>query len=119
MAERIDTGVQTAEALADRMRSAVDDAVASGPDFLKGTIDADTMARHMVATVTGFQDRHLTELQQVADGTLPASPEVTRLWQALGELYVCGSGYLADRCDADCVARTMTEMVHEYPPATA
>jgi len=26
----------------------------------------------------------------------------------------CGSGYLASRCDAACVARTMAQMMREF-----
>lgn len=113
MAARV--GNVASATLVENMRTAIDEAIIPGPDFLGGTVDADTMANHMVATVTGFRDKHLPELQKAGDDGLLNRPEVAHLWQALGELYVCGSGYLADRCDADCVARTMTQMVHEFP----
>lgn len=107
------------EQLALRMRTAVVGAVEPGPDFLRGAIDADAMAKHMVAAVQGFQGQNEQQIQRLVDGRIAATPELVELWQALGELYGCGSGYLADRCDADCVARTMTQMVREFPPEAA
>ena len=112
-----DSGVGTR--LAHHMRDAVLGAVAPGPEFLQGSIDADDMAKHMVKAVQGFEDHNRSEVQRLIDGEIPSTPEHVELWQALRELYVCGSGYLADRCDADCVARTMTQMVHEFPPKKA
>ena len=32
----------------------------------------------------------------------------------LAEIYTCGSGYLADHCDSDCVARAMVQIMGEF-----
>ncbi len=95
---------------AQRMRAAVDSAVALGPGFLRGEVDADAMANAMVAAVRGY-----VEQDKAAGGDgRPADAQARELYPALEELITCGSGYLAGRCDADCVARTMTEMVREF-----
>lgn len=93
-----------------RMRAAVEQAVAVAPGFLRGDVDADHMANTMVQAV-----RNYAEQEQAAgsDGT-PQNAEAQALQGALAELMGCGSGYLAGRCDAACVARTMTEMVREF-----
>jgi len=97
---------------AGRMRAAVEQAVAAGPGFLRGDIDADRMAHTMVQAV-----RDCTAQEAVAGGEkASADAEVEVLRHALAELMACGSGYLAGRCDAACVARTMTQMVHEFGP---
>lgn len=93
-----------------RMRSAIHQAVAVGPDFLRGTVDADHMANTMVAAVRGYAEQ---ERASGGDGT-PHGREAQELQNVLAELMACGSGYLAHRCDAACVARTMTAMVHEF-----
>jgi hypothetical protein len=94
-----------------RMRAAVEQTVAVAPGFLRGDVDADHMAHTMVHAVN-----HYTEQERAAgsDGT-PRSAEAQALRGTLAELMACGSGYLAGRCDAACVARTMTQMVREFP----
>jgi hypothetical protein len=70
------------------------------------------MAHTMIQAV-----RSCTEQERVAGGVNTApDAEVQELQHALAELMACGSGYLAGRCDAACVARTMTQMVHEFGP---
>lgn len=93
-----------------RMRAAVDRAVAIGPDFLHGDINADRMANTMVQAV---KDYFQQEQAAGSDG-VPRGSEAKALQRVLSELMGCGSGYLAGRCDAACVARTMTEMVREF-----
>lgn len=93
-----------------RMRSAIQQAVAVGPDFLHGKVDADHMANTMVAAVRGYAEQ---ERASGSDGA-PHGAEAQGLQNVLAELMACGSGYLAHRCDAACVARTMTAMVHEF-----
>ena len=95
-----------------RLRAAVDEAVAVGPSFLRGDIDADSMANTMINAV-----RDYVEAEQAAgsDGR-PHDPEARALHGVLSELMGCGSGYLAGQCGADCVARTMTYMVREFGP---
>lgn len=96
---------------AARMRAAVDEAVAVAPGFLRGDIDADHMAKTMVHAVN-----HYVEQERTAGGDgIPRSAQAQALQGTLEELMGCGSGYLAGRCDAACVARTMTEMVREFP----
>lgn len=97
---------------AGRMRAAVDQAVAAGPGFLRGDIDADRMANTMVRAVRSY-----TEQEQAAGGDgASRGAETQALQHVLAELMACGSGYLAGRCDAACVARTMTQMVREFGP---
>ena len=95
---------------AGRMRAAVDEAVAVAPGFLRGDVDAEHMANTMVHAVHNYIEQ---ERAAGSDGT-PRTAEARALQGTLTELMACGSGYLADRCDAACVARTMTEMVHEF-----
>ena len=97
---------------AGRMRAAVDQAVAVGPGFLRGDVDADHMAHTMVQAVRAY-----TEQERAAGGDgASRGADVQALQHVLAELMGCGSGYLAGRCDAACVARTMTQMVHEFGP---
>lgn len=93
-----------------RMRAAIDKAVAVAPSFLRGDVDANHMTNTMVQAV-----RTYLEQEQAAgnDGT-PQSAEAQGLQRTLAELMGCGSGFQAHRCDAACVARTMTQMVHEF-----
>ncbi len=102
----------TADAAAQsaRMRATIGKAVTLGPDFLRGAIDADAMAHHMVSAVEGYLDGEKAAGRDIA----PHGAEAQELVQALKELETCGSGYLAGRCDAACVARTITYMVQEY-----
>lgn len=98
-----------------RLRSALAEVVALGPDFLAGTVDADDMARHMVRAVRAYADgRDAGPGPGVAPATELAGHEVSELAAGLGEAYTCGSGYLSGRCDAACVMRTMTAMVDEF-----
>lgn len=96
-----------------RMRAAIDTAVAVAPGFLRGKVRADDMAHTMVNAVNTYVAR---ERATGSDGT-PKDTQARQLQDVLAELMTCGSGFLAGRCDAACVARTMTQMVHEFPPA--
>ena len=104
---------KTASGQQTRMRSAIERAVTPGPRFLRGEIDADHMAEAMVAAVRAY-----VELERAlgSDGR-PQDRQNEALYQVLGELLACGSGYLAGRCDGACVARTMTAMVEEFGEA--
>lgn len=96
----------------ERMRATIDEVVAVGPRFLQGEVDADAMAAAMVQAVKRYADG------EPADGrAAPRSREAAALHRVLEELETCGSGYLAGRCDAACVARTMTFMVEEFGPS--
>ena len=105
-----DTSVPTTQA--GRMRAAIAQAVAVAPGFLRGEVDADRMAHTMVRAVRAYVEQ---ERAAGSDGT-PQGAEALALQGTLAELMGCGSGYLAHRCDAACVARTMTQMVHEFAP---
>lgn len=95
-----------------RMRAAIDRTVAVAPDFLRGDVDADHMADTMVAAI-----REYVEQERAAGGDGSArDTAAARLQPVLAELLGCGSGYLAGRCDAACVGRTMTEMVRRFGP---
>ncbi|TAM83772.1 MAG: hypothetical protein EPN41_13820 [Candidimonas sp.] len=101
----------TAASQVGQMRAAIGQAVAVGPGFLRGEVDADHMANAMVGAVRGYAEQ---ERASGGDGA-PHSAEARELRGVLAELMACGSGYLAGRCDAACVARTMTQMVREFP----
>lgn len=94
---------------AERLRAAIDRAVAFAPRFLDGPASADEMAHTMVQAV-----RDCAEQERVAGGGEADSAETLQLQEALSELMGCGSGYLAGRCDGACVARTMRWMVREF-----
>jgi hypothetical protein len=97
---------------AGRMRAAIAQAVAIAPRFLRGDVNADLMANTMVRAVNIYVEQ---ERAAGSDGA-PQGAESQALQGTLAELMGCGSGYLAGRCDAACVARTMTQMVHEFAP---
>lgn len=104
-----DTGVAPATQVA-RMRAAIEKAVAVGPGFLRGEVNADHMAHTMVGAV-----RTYVEQEHAAGGDgRPKDRAAGELQNVLAELMACGSGYLAGRCDAACVGRTMTQMVDEF-----
>ena len=81
---------------ASRMRAAIDKAVAVGPAFLRGEVDAPHMAHTMVGAVNGYLEQ---ERALGGDGSARGN-EAQQLQNVLGELMACGSGFLAGRCDA-------------------
>ncbi len=93
-----------------RMHAAIGQAVAVAPGFLRGDVDADQMAKTMVHAVNNYVEQ---EQATGSDGA-PHTAAAQALQGTLAELMACGSGYLAHRCDAACVARTMTQMVREF-----
>jgi len=92
-----------------QIRSAIQKVVAVGPDFLNHKIAADEMAHTMVKAVDDY-----VALAQKEGSLQPQSNEAEELQGVLSELKGCGSGFLADRCDDACVARTITYMVNEF-----
>lgn len=93
-----------------RMRAAIGAAITPGPAFLRGDVDANHMANAMVNAVRSY-----VEQERAAGGSgAPQNAEAQALQEVLAELNACGSGFLAGRCDAACVARTMTHMVHQF-----
>jgi hypothetical protein len=106
-------------AQAQRMESALSPVLVIGPDFLAGRCDADDMAHTMVRAVQEYVDGERARQQaNVPPDQDPGSASVSRsaqeLQAALAEIYTCGSGYLADRCDSDCVVRTMVQIMGEF-----
>lgn len=96
---------------AGRMRAAVDKAVAFAPTFLAGNhLEADAMAHTMVGAVHTYVEQE----RALGSNGEPHDRDAQALYGTLAELMTCGSGYLAGRCDGNCVARTMTQMVHEF-----
>lgn len=94
----------------ERMRAAVAQAIDIAPDFLRGNVDVDHMAKTMINAVRNYAEQE----QAAGSDKAPQNAEARALQGALAELMGCGSGYLAGRCDAACVARTMTQMVREF-----
>lgn len=93
-----------------QIRDAINKVVAAGPDFLANKIPAEKMAHTMVKAVEDYAK------QAQQEGNLrPKSNEAQDLLGVLQEIQGCGSGFLADRCDAACVARTITYIVNEFP----
>lgn len=93
-----------------RMHAAITQAVTVAPDFLRGDVDAEHMAKTMVEAVR----RYLEQEQSAGSDGTPHDAEAQTLQGTLAELMACGSGYLAHRCDAACVARTMTQISREF-----
>ncbi len=93
-----------------RMHAAIDKVVAVGPGFLHGEVDVQRMTDTMIGAVRDYAEQERTA---GGDG-LPHGAEAERLHEVLRELLGCGSGFQARRCDAACVARTITFMVHEF-----
>ncbi|MEO8908595.1 MAG: hypothetical protein ABI310_11080 [Microbacteriaceae bacterium] len=102
-----------------RMQAAISPVLAVGPDFLAGRRDADDMAHTMVQAVQEYADGERARRQGDASpaenpGPASASRTAQQLQAVLAEIYTCGSGYLANRCDSDCVARTMVQIMDEF-----
>lgn len=112
------TGATGLGAQVERMRTAIEPVVVMGPDFLTGQSTADEMAHTMVGAVETFISREQALEKagaQAGGGSTAATVRAaSELEAVLHEIYVCGSGYLAGRCDADCVARTITQIVGEF-----
>lgn len=101
----------------ERMRAAVRPVLVLGPDFLAGKRHADDMANTMVHAVQTFVSQERARADDVGsapEASSDAAREARELEALFSELYTCGSGYLANRCGADCVARTMTQVVGEF-----
>lgn len=102
-----------------RMQAALYPVLVIGPEFLSGRVGAEDMARTMVRAVQAYADDERSRQKNrlpADEDSAPASARRTaqELQAALTEIYACGSGYLADRCDSDCVARTMVQIVGEF-----
>lgn len=92
------------------MHAAIARVVAAGPAFLRGEVDAHHMTDTMITAV-----RDWAEQEKALGGDVqPRSAEAEQLQEVLRELLGCGSGFQADRCDAACVARTITWTVREF-----
>ena len=114
MTEMMGLGAQ-----AQRMQAALSPVLMIGPDFIAGRRDADDMAHTMVRAVKEYVDGERARQQaSVRPDEDPAPASASRsaqeLQAALAEIYTCGSGYLADRCDCDCVVRTMVQIMGEF-----
>lgn len=93
-----------------QIRAAISKVVAVGPEFLARKLPADEMAHTMVRAV----EQYVQQAQK--EGTIhPKSNEARELQGVLQELEGCGSGFLEQRCDRDCVARTITYIINEFP----
>jgi len=102
-AKNIDTQVS-------QIRAAINKVVAVGPDFLANKIPAEKMAHTMVKAVRDYARQAEKEA-----GIRPESNEALELLGVLQEINGCGSGFLAQQCDAACVARTITYILDEFP----
>ena len=101
------------------MLAALSPVLEIGQDFIAGRLAADDMAHTMVRVVQEFARDEEARQQagmRADDDSAPASEghESQEFHAALVELYTCGSGYLADRCDSDCVVRTMVQIMGEF-----
>lgn len=92
-----------------QIKSAIKKVVTAGPDFLAHKIPAEKMADTMVKAVDAYAKQ-----AETGGYIRPESTEAEDLMEVLLELKGCGSGFLVNRCDADCVARTITYMVGEF-----
>lgn len=92
-----------------QIKAAIDKVVAVGPDFLSNKIPAEKMAHTMINAV-----RDYVKQAEEENNLRPQSGEAEELQGVLQELNGCGSGFLAQRCDAACVARTITYVLGEF-----
>jgi hypothetical protein len=104
---------------AQRMQAALSPVLGIGPDFLAGRRDADDMAHTMVQAVRDFVEGERAHQQagirpDESPAPAPAGRTAQELQAALAEIYTCGSGYLADLCDSDCVVRTLVQILGEF-----
>ena len=102
-----------------RMQAALSPVLTIGPDFLAGRRGVDEMTHTMVRAVQEYaQDEQARQDAGEPHGEDAAPSSAGRTAQelqaALAEIYTCGTGYLADRCDSDCVARTMVQIMDEF-----
>ncbi len=74
-------------------------------------MSAQAMTDAMIAAVHSYQ------AEEEADGRdgAPLGARSFKLMPVLQELITCGGGYQANRCDADCVANTIRQLVDEFP----
>lgn len=105
-----DASPAAATAQVKRMHAAIAKVVAAGPAFLRGEVDARHMTDTMIHAVRDYAEQ---EKAAGGDGQ-PQGAEAEQLHEVLRELMGCGSGFQADRCDAACVARTITWTVQEF-----
>lgn len=102
------------------MQAALSPVLTIGPDFLAGRRDADEMTHTMVRAVQEYaRDEQARHDANVRGEDAASDPDSTgrlaqELQAALAEIYTCGTGYLANRCDSDCVARTMVQIMDEF-----
>jgi hypothetical protein len=99
------------------MHAALSPVLEIGPAFLAGGLNADAMATTMVRAVREYSDGGRGRQHAGArpdDEGAPTGTSIEALHAALAEIYTCGSGYLAGRCEADCVARTMAQIMREF-----
>ena len=101
------------------MQAALSPVLVIGPEFLAGRLEAEDMAHTMVRAAQAYVDGERARQQngvQPDEDSAPASVRraAQELQAALAEIYTCGSGYLADRCDSACVARTMVGIMGEF-----
>lgn len=112
------TGSTTPIDRAQRMRAAMAPVLEAGPEFLAGRREADDMARTMVAAALAAAEGEVEAGEAGDPEERTPSPEVVadtrRLQAAWEEIHTCGSGYLAGRCDAACVGRTVTWLVDTF-----
>ncbi|WP_157851065.1 hypothetical protein [Gordonia phthalatica] len=101
------------EQQADRIQAAIDVPISMGPGFLNGDVAVKEMTDAMIAAVHSFQ----AEEEAAGRGMRPLGTRSVKLFPVLQELIACGGGFQAGRCDADCVARTMTSLVREFGDA--
>lgn len=93
----------------DLIKSAIHKVVVAGPDFLNKKIQATEMAHTMVNAVEEYA-------KQAEDQNLDLTEdsEARELLPVLQEIYGCGSGFLQNRCDSECVAGTIKYIVSQY-----
>lgn len=92
-----------------QLHAAIQKIVAIAPDFLSKKIPAEKMADTMIKAVQGYA------VEAEKEGfTKPQTEEAVELYEVLEEILGCGSGFLENRCDSACVARTITGVVKEF-----
>lgn len=93
----------------EEIKEVINKVTTRAPDFLADKITADEMAHTMVNAIEAYTVR-----ADHGNGIVPENIEARRLLYILQEIMGCGSGYLANRCDGACVARTVRSLVDEF-----
>lgn len=116
MAEHATTGHTPGQTRTEIAHAALVPVLKVTPDFLAGRLHADAMTDTMIAAARTYREEGLRLPGDGADAERveAVTPKEQDLDAVMKELYVCGTGYQAGRCEADCVERTMSHVMAQF-----